>query len=172
MIGIGETWEERIEALEAINESHERYGHIQEVIIQNFQRKPGIGMKNHPEPSLDDMLRTLAVARLILSPDISLQAPPNLSDRHMEYLSAGINDWGGISPVTIDFINPQHRWPVIDELAKSTRLAAQKLEERLTVYPSYLREKSEFVDPAVLSKSQGLWEQMSSAAPFQSGGSR
>ncbi|SFK62699.1 FO synthase subunit 1 [Pseudovibrio ascidiaceicola] len=171
LIGIGETWEERIEALEAINESHARHGHVQEVIIQNFQRKPGIGMENHPEPTLDDMLRTLAVARLILSPEISLQAPPNLSERHMEYLSAGINDWGGISPVTIDFINPQHRWPVIDELAKSTLLAGQELEERLTVYPSYLRDKTDFVDPAVLSKSQGLWEQMGSSASLQSGGS-
>ncbi|SDQ96496.1 7,8-didemethyl-8-hydroxy-5-deazariboflavin synthase CofG [Pseudovibrio sp. Tun.PSC04-5.I4] len=171
LIGIGETWEERIEALEAINESHAQYGHIQEVIIQNFQRKPGIGMENHPEPTLDDMLRTLAVARLILSPDISLQAPPNLSERHMEYLGAGINDWGGISPVTIDFINPQHRWPVIDELSKSTQLAGQTLEERLAVYPSYLAEKSEFVDPTVLSKSQGLWEQMNTSATLQTGGS-
>lgn len=170
LIGIGETWEERIEALEAINESHARYGHIQEVIIQNFQRKPGIGMENHPEPSLEDMLRTLAVARLILSPDISLQAPPNLSERHIEYLRAGINDWGGISPVTIDFINPQHLWPVIDVLSQSTQLAGQTLEERLTVYPSYLAEKSEFVDPTVLSKSQELWKQMNTSAAHQTGG--
>ncbi len=160
LIGIGETWEERIDALDAINDCHKRYGHIQEVIIQNFQRKPGIGMAHHPEPALDDMLRTLAVARLILSPDISLQAPPNLSERHTEYLRAGINDWGGISPVTIDFINPQHRWPVIEELASSTRACGQRLEERLTVYPSYMQDKTEFVDPAVLAKSQGLWSQM------------
>ncbi|KZL12550.1 FO synthase subunit 1 [Pseudovibrio axinellae] len=170
LIGIGETWGERIEALEAINASHARYGHIQEVIIQNFQRKPGISMENSPEPSLTDMLRTLAVARLILSPDISLQAPPNLNERHIEYLNAGINDWGGISPVTIDFINPQHRWPVIEELAKSTQLAGQNLEERLTVYPSYLTEKTEFINPDVLSKSQGLWEKIGTSTARHIGG--
>lgn len=138
LIGIGESWEDRIEALHAINEAHLRHGHIQEVIIQNFQRKPGIAMENHPEPSLEDMLRTIAAARIILEPEISLQAPPNLSARHLDYLRAGINDWGGISPVTIDFINPQHEWPEIANLAKSCGQLGYDLQERLTIYPRYL----------------------------------
>ncbi|NRB05440.1 MAG: 7,8-didemethyl-8-hydroxy-5-deazariboflavin synthase CofG [Rhodobacteraceae bacterium] len=152
LIGIGETWAERIEALHAINDCHTRYGHIQEVIIQNFQRKPDIGMANHPEPALDDMLRTIAAARIILAPDISLQAPPNLHDRHIQYLNAGINDWGGISPVTIDHINPQHAWPQLDQLAQSCAAAGYAFEERLTVYPKYIRDRAEFLDPAILDR--------------------
>ena len=147
LIGIGETWEERIEALHAINESHKRHGHIQEVIIQNFQTKPDIAMAHHKEPGLEDMLRTIAAARLILSPDISLQAPPNLSARHIAYLDAGINDWGGISPVTIDFINPQHVWPQIDVLAESCKSAGFALKERLPIYPDYLKRGSAFLSP-------------------------
>ena len=130
LIGIGETWEDRLEALVAINDAHQRHGHIQEVIIQNFQRKPDIEMAQHPEPDLDDMLRTIAAARILLAPEISLQAPPNLSTRHIDYLNAGINDWGGISPVTIDFINPGHAWPEIDTLARSCAAAGFALEER------------------------------------------
>ncbi len=146
LIGIGESFEERVEALHAINASHQEFGHIQEVIIQNFQRKPDIEMANHPEPTLKDMLRTIAVARIILDPSISLQAPPNLSDRHMNYLQAGINDWGGISPVTIDFINPQHAWPQIAILAKSTASAGFLLQERLTVYPAFQRQSQTFMN--------------------------
>ena len=149
LIGIGETWEERIESLWAIRDSHLRHGHIQEVIVQNFQQKPGIVMADHPEPSLEEMLRTLAAARIILPPDISLQAPPNLSSRHIEYLAAGINDWGGISPVTIDFINPQHEWPEIRTLAENSASVGFRLLERLTVYPSYLARAGEFLDPAI-----------------------
>ncbi|KIC15798.1 FO synthase [Leisingera sp. ANG-DT] len=156
LIGIGETFEERIEALHAINGAHARHGHIQEVIIQNFQRKPDIAMANHPEPPLEDMLRTIAAARIILSPDISLQAPPNLSARHLAYLDAGINDWGGISPVTIDFINPQHEWPEIRQLAASCTQAGFQLRERLTVYPSYLAAGSGFIDPEILARASGM----------------
>ncbi|MEM9709504.1 MAG: 7,8-didemethyl-8-hydroxy-5-deazariboflavin synthase CofG [Pseudomonadota bacterium] len=162
LIGIGESCEERLDALEAIAESHRRHGHIQEVIIQNFQRKPGIAMADHPEPSLEDMLRTLAAARLILPPDISLQAPPNLSARHIAYLSAGINDWGGISPVTIDFINPEHVWPEIEALARSSAEAGYELEERLTIYPKYLADGDRFVSPglrdriAAMARPDGL----------------
>lgn len=140
LIGIGETWAERVEALAAINAAHQRHGHIQEVIIQNFRAKPGIAMANHPEPSLEDMLLTLATARLMLDPSISLQAPPNLSARHAMYLDAGINDWGGISPVTKDFINPERPWPQLDALAKACAAKGLTLQERLTVYPSYLTE--------------------------------
>jgi len=162
LIGIGETWAERVASLAAINDAHLRHGHIQEVIIQNFQQKPGIGMEHHPEPSLDDMLLTLAVARLMLSPDISLQAPPNLSARHMEYLAAGMNDWGGISPVTIDFINPQHEWPEIRQLADATAAAGCQLQERLTIYPKYLQRPNRFLDPSLklridqMARSDGL----------------
>ncbi|MEM6615413.1 MAG: 7,8-didemethyl-8-hydroxy-5-deazariboflavin synthase CofG [Pseudomonadota bacterium] len=140
LIGIGETWDERIEALVEIEAIHKRYGHIQEVIIQNFQQKPDIAMANHPEPGLDDMLRTIAAARVILSPEISVQAPPNLSNRHLDYLAAGINDWGGISPVTIDFINPQHAWPEIEQLARNCESAGYELRERLTIYPRFIGE--------------------------------
>ena len=149
LIGIGETWEERIDALKAINASHLRYRHIQEVIIQNFQRKPDIAMAHHPEPYLEDMLRTIAVARIILDPEISLQAPPNLHQRHISYLKAGINDWGGISPVTIDFINPQHEWPEILKLYDSCASVGFKLLERLTVYPRFISKRSEYLDPGL-----------------------
>ncbi|MDK8874569.1 7,8-didemethyl-8-hydroxy-5-deazariboflavin synthase CofG [Paracoccus sp. SSJ] len=156
LIGIGETWEERIAALHAIEASHRRHGHIQEVIIQNFQRKPDIEMADHPEPELEDMLRTIAAARIILSPEISLQAPPNLSSRHIAYLGAGINDWGGISPVTIDFINPQHEWPEIRALAASCKTAGFALRERLTVYPRYLLDGGDYLDPAMLSRVSAM----------------
>ncbi len=152
LIGIGETWAERVESLAAINAAHARHGHIQEVIIQNFQQKRGIVMENHPEPSLEDMLRTLAVARLMLAPEISLQAPPNLSSRHAEYLKAGMNDWGGISPVTVDFINPDHAWPQIDELAAATAKAGLTLQERLTIYPDFLRRSERFLDPSLTAR--------------------
>lgn len=154
LIGIGETWEERIEALHAIRESHLTYGHVQEVIVQNFQAKPGIAMEHHPEPSLQDMLKTLAAARLILPADVSLQAPPNLSARHLEYLSAGINDWGGISPVTIDFINPQHEWPEIRTLAENTARTGHQLQERLTVYPAYLKRSARFMAPELAQRAK------------------
>ena len=139
LIGIGETWSDRLEALQAINGSHQQYGHIQEVIIQNFRAKPGTAMANAPEPDLNDMLRTIAAARLILDPSISLQAPPNLADRHLCYLDAGINDWGGISPVSLDFINPERAWPELSELQSQVASKGFELQERLTVYPDYLR---------------------------------
>ncbi|MEM7438960.1 MAG: 7,8-didemethyl-8-hydroxy-5-deazariboflavin synthase CofG [Pseudomonadota bacterium] len=164
LIGIGETWGERIEALHAINAAHARHGHIQEVIIQNFQRKPDIAMADHPEPLLDDMLRTIAAARIILDPEISLQAPPNLHKRHIAYLEAGINDWGGISPVSIDFINPQHDWPEIRALADSCASAGFGLQERLTVYPRFLAECGYLAPPlanriAVMARGDGLARQ-------------
>ena len=154
LIGIGETFDERIEALLLLEKIHNRYGHIQEVIIQNFQRKPNIAMAEHPEPSLNDMLQTIALARIILSPSISIQAPPNLEQEHIEYIDAGINDWGGISPVTKDFINPQHPWPNIDALATMVRNAGFELGERLTVYPKF--NTRQFLSPTIsahISKS-------------------
>ncbi len=164
LIGIGETFEERIDSLLAIRDLHLRYGHIQEVIVQNFQAKRGIAMADHPEPALDDMLRTLAAARLILPDDVALQAPPNLETRHATYLDAGINDWGGVSPLTIDHINPEHAWPTIERLRATTEAKGFALQERLTVYPRFLQPEPDagFVDKGVserlkrFSRADGL----------------
>jgi 7,8-didemethyl-8-hydroxy-5-deazariboflavin synthase CofG subunit len=149
LIGIGETMEERIDSLLAIRTLHEKYGHIQEVIIQNFRAKPEIPMAAHPEPSLDDMLRTIALARLILGPQMNIQAPPNLSyDDFPRLLEAGINDWGGISPITKDFINPEADWPQIARLRTETESRGFTLRERLALYPEFVgREK--FLSPRV-----------------------
>ncbi|HXZ79111.1 MAG TPA: 7,8-didemethyl-8-hydroxy-5-deazariboflavin synthase CofG [Terriglobales bacterium] len=138
LIGIGETLEDRVDSLFRLREMHDRYGHIQEVIIQNFRVKPGIPMQRRPEPSLTDMLRTVATARLILG-DMNVQAPPNLSAPNYEnLLGAGINDWGGISPLTPDFINPEAPWPHLRELERQTADAGFVLEQRLPVYPEFV----------------------------------
>src|SRR6266851_1512062 len=140
LIGIGETLEERIDSLFAIRALHEQYGHVQEVIVQNFRAKPEIPMARHPEPSLEDMLRTLAMARLILGPRMNLQAPPNLSYADFPgLLEAGINDWGGISPVTKDFINPEAAWPQIAKLRSETEARGFTLRERLAIYPEFIQ---------------------------------
>ena len=154
LIGIGETWQERVETLQAIQDMHATYGHIQEVIVQNFRAKPGTAMQNHPEPSHEDMMRTLVLARLILDPEISVQAPPNLESAYEDYLRAGLNDWGGISPVTIDYINPERAWPQLDELARRTEVAGFQLQERITVYPRYMNAK--FLDRGVRSRVDDL----------------
>jgi FO synthase len=145
LIGIGETWEERVDSLLAINEVHARYGHIQEVIIQNFRAKPDLPMADHPEPTHEDMLRTLAVARVLLDPTISLQAPPNLQERYADYIGVGLNDWGGISPLTIDHINPEHAWPQVADLRKATEDMGCALRERLTIYPGYIRQPDAYL---------------------------
>ena len=148
LIGIGETLDERVDSLLAIRELHARYGHIQEVIIQNFRSKPDIPMREHPEPDLNDLARTIAVARLILR-GMNVQAPPNLSDDNYQFLlHAGINDWGGISPLTRDYINPEKPWPHIETLRARTESAGLELRERLSVYPEYVAN-DEFLDPAV-----------------------
>src|SRR5256884_195580 len=149
LIGIRETMEERIDSLFAIRALHEKYGHIQEVIIQNFRAKPEIPMAAHPEPSLEDMLRTIAMARLILGPHMNAQAPPNLSyDDFPRLLDAGINDWGGISPVTKDFINPEAAWPQIARLQAETESRGFVLRERLALYPEFVH-RHEFLSPRV-----------------------
>ena len=152
LIGIGETWAERVASLQAIESSHRRHGHIQEVIVQNFRAKPGTPMADHPEPTAVDMARTLAVARLLLSPEISLQAPPNLEEDFAAYVHSGINDWGGISPVTLDHINPERAWPAVAELARRTQATGYDLRERLTVYPRYLEREhhARFLDPQLV----------------------
>ena len=136
LIGIGETRAERIEALQALRALHERHGHLQEVIVQNFRAKPGTRMASHPEPSLEEHLWTIAVARLLLPEDVAVQAPPNLAyDDFPRLLDAGIDDWGGVSPVTIDHVNPEAPWPDRDRLAEATRTRGLELAPRLPVYP-------------------------------------
>jgi 7,8-didemethyl-8-hydroxy-5-deazariboflavin synthase CofG subunit len=149
LIGIGETLADRVDTLLAIRETHERYGHIQEVIVQNFRVKPTILMANWPEPSLGDMLRTVAVARLLL-PEVNIQAPPNLSAPYYdELLDAGINDWGGISPLTPDFINPEKPWPHLEQLRLRTEAKGFQLLQRLPVYPEFV--SSVTAKPGLLS---------------------
>ena len=146
LIGIGEIPAERVESLLAIRELHERYGHIQEVIIQNFRAKPNIPMRHWPDPSAEDLLRTVAVARLLLGPDMNIQAPPNLSADGYERLpAAGLNDWGGISPLTPDHINPERPWPGLAEIRRRTEAAGHDLRERLAIYPEYAL-RPEFLD--------------------------
>jgi 7,8-didemethyl-8-hydroxy-5-deazariboflavin synthase CofG subunit len=138
LIGIGESLQNRVDALLAIRDLHERYGHIQEVIIQNFRVKPEIPMSNWPEPTRGEMLRTIAVARLLM-PQVNIQAPPNLSDPdYEELLDAGINDWGGVSPLTPDFINPERPWPHLVQLELRTAAKGFQLRQRLPVYPEFL----------------------------------
>jgi FO synthase len=138
LIGIGETRLERIESLLAIRVIHEQYGHVQEIIVQNFRAKPETKMVNAPEPDLNELLWTIAIARLIFGPTMSVQAPPNLSPGVLpQIVHAGINDWGGVSPVTPDFVNPEAPWPHLDELARETASAGKFLTERLTMYPDY-----------------------------------
>ena len=139
LIGIGETRAERVEALLAIREMHERYGHVQEIIVQNFRAKPGIPMARQPEPDLDELRRTIAVARLLFGPSMNVQAPPNLSPgTYPALIAAGLNDWGGISPLTIDYINPEAPWPHIAALAAATQAAGGRLRERLAIYPEFI----------------------------------
>jgi FO synthase len=146
LIGIGETLTERVDSLLAIARLHERYGHIQEVLIQPFRAKPNTRMENGAEPDLADLQRTIAVARLIFGPGMNVQSPPNLmADDYPELLEAGLNDWGGISPVTKDFINPEAAWPQIAMLEKRTADAGFSLRERLAIYPDYAH-RAEFVD--------------------------
>jgi 7,8-didemethyl-8-hydroxy-5-deazariboflavin synthase CofG subunit len=145
LIGIGETPHERVDSLLAIKQLHARYGHIQEVIIQNLRVKQDTAMRRWQEPSLLDMVRTIAVARLLL-PSMNIQAPPNLAPQAYQfYLLAGINDWGGVSPVTSDFINPEAPWPSIAELKAVTDQAGFELRERLAIYPEYLTLLDGFV---------------------------
>jgi FO synthase len=155
LIGIGETLDERVDSMFSIRELHERYGHIQEVIIQNFRAKPEIPMHDHPEPTMTDHARTIAVARLVLW-DMNVQVPPNLSDdRYPFLLRAGLNDWGGISPLTPDFINPEKPWPHIDRLAERTADEGFELTERLSVYPEYV-DQDQFIDEGLRARVRGL----------------
>jgi FO synthase len=156
LIGIGETLLDRVDSLFAIKRLHDQYGHIQEVIIQNFRTKPPIPMAHWPEPDNDDMLRTIAVARLLFR-DMNIQAPPNLTVNGYErLLQGGINDWGGVSPLTPDYINPEAPWPHLADLERRTRAAGCELRQRLPVYPQFI--------PAVMKRGGLLAERLESAS--------
>ncbi len=147
LIGIGETRRERIESLLELRGLHERYGHVQEIIIQNFRAKPDTRMADAPEPDLDELLWTIAVARLVFGPEMNIQAPPNLSPGVLPKLvGAGINDWGGVSPVTPDHVNPEAPWPHLDALTRETATAGKLLTERLALYPTYARKAEDWID--------------------------
>jgi 7,8-didemethyl-8-hydroxy-5-deazariboflavin synthase CofG subunit len=155
LIGIGETPADRVDTLLAIRDLHNRYGHIQEVIVQNFRAKPNIPMAHVPEPVQGEMLRAVAVARLLM-PNVNIQAPPNLNAPYYEeLLDAGINDWGGISPLTPDYINPEKPWPHLEQLRLRTEAKGSLLRQRLPVYPEFL--------PVVMSRP-GLLSQKLQAA--------
>ena len=177
LIGIGETRRERIEALVAIRELHERYGHIQEIIIQNFRAKPGTRMADAPEPSVEDHAWTVAVSRIIFGPEMNIQAPPNLRpDGAADLVRSGINDWGGVSPVTPDHVNPESPWPHLNALEEVTKASGRILCQRLAVYPRFAAEPerwlAESLRAPVLDCSDGgglaredTWHAGSSAVP-------
>ncbi|MFF0172586.1 bifunctional FO biosynthesis protein CofGH [Micromonospora profundi] len=151
LIGIGETAAERVDALFAIRRAHREYGHLQEVIVQNFRAKPDTAMRGMPDAELHDLAATVAVARLLLGPKARIQAPPNLiAGEYALLLRAGIDDWGGVSPLTPDHVNPERPWPQIEELARHTELAGFTLRERLTIYPEYVRAGDPWLDPRLL----------------------
>jgi FO synthase len=162
LVGIGETRRDRIEALEAIAASHRRHGHVQEVIVQNFVPKPGTGMAKVAPCPPDELRWAIAAARLILPDDVHVQAPPNLSEDLAPLLAAGIDDWGGVSPVTIDHVNPERAWPALERLESVTEAAGFTLAPRLTIYPSFALAPERWLDPAVrfgvlaLSDAEGL----------------
>jgi 7,8-didemethyl-8-hydroxy-5-deazariboflavin synthase CofG subunit len=162
LLGIGETREERVDSLFAIADLHAIHGHVQEVIIQNFRTKPTIKMADAPEPTAGELARAIAVARLVLGPDMNIQAPPNLSPvDHRLLLRAGINDWGGISPVSRDYVNPEAAWPMIDALARTCEAEGFALRERLAIYPEYVR--SEYLDAALVDVVDRLQAEISPA---------
>jgi FO synthase len=160
LLGIGETDAERADALFAIRASHERYGQVQETIVQNFRAKPRTAMQNEADLELQEYAAAVAVARVVMGPDSTIQAPPNLTDRtELDLLvRAGVDDWGGVSPLTPDHVNPERPWPELETLAELTAASGYSLRERLTAHPSYLRDAKTWLDPsiapAVLSLSE------------------
>ena len=149
LVGIGETPADRLAALEAIADAHRRHGHVQEVIVQNFRPKPGTSMRAAPPCPPGDFLRAIALARLVLPPDVHVQAPPNLTDDFGQLLTAGIDDWGGVSPVTADHVNPERPWPALDRLRAVTEAQGHVLAPRLTVYPEFAANPQRWLDPAM-----------------------
>ncbi len=152
LIGIGETRTERVESLLAIRDLHRRFGHIQEVIVQNFRAKADTPMADVPDAAGDELMWTTAVARLILGERVNIQVPPNLSEDYERYIHAGINDWGGVSPLTIDYVNPEAPWPQLAELQRRTEAAGYELRPRLPVYPEYFANGSDWPLPPMLKE--------------------
>jgi 7,8-didemethyl-8-hydroxy-5-deazariboflavin synthase len=161
LVGIGETPEEIVESLFLIKSLHESFGHIQEVIMQNFSPKAGTSMSDYPAPSKEYFMRAVAVAR-ILMPNMNIQVPPNLNESLEDFISVGINDWGGISPVTIDYVNPEHPWPPIEHVDRVTSRKGFLLRARLPVYPEFLKNGRSYIShrirPSIeaLSDDEGL----------------
>ncbi|MGH4005936.1 MAG: 7,8-didemethyl-8-hydroxy-5-deazariboflavin synthase CofG, partial [Pseudonocardiaceae bacterium] len=149
LVGIGETEADRVTALEAVAEAHHQYGHVQEVIVQNFLPKAGTAMRQVPPCPPEEHLRAIALARLLLPPEVHVQAPPNLTDDPAGVLAAGIDDWGGVSPITADHVNPERPWPALDELRTATEAAGHTLAPRLTVYPECALDPQRWLDQAV-----------------------
>ncbi len=150
LVGIGETRAERIESLQALHAIHAQYGHIQELIIQNFVPKAATKMHAAPAPDFDELRWTIAVARLMFGQQMSIQVPPNLNaGRLRELVAAGVNDWGGVSPITPDHVNPEAPWPHLEELAAETKAAGKHLIERLTIYPAYIHDAERWLDPGL-----------------------
>ena len=157
LIGIGDTREDRIESLLAIRDLHRRFGHVQEVIVQNFRAKPGTAMADKLDADTIELLWSVAAARLILGPDANVQVPPNLSaDIYHIYLGAGINDWGGVSPLTIDFVNPEAPWPALSQLKQHTESAGFRLMPRLPVYPEYFLDTGEYLPDELRARVRAL----------------
>ncbi len=150
LIGIGETRLERIESLLSLRDLHQQHGHLQEIIVQNFRAKPETKMASSPEPDLGELLWTVAVARIIFGPKMNIQAPPNLSPGVLpKLIDAGINDWGGISPITPDFVNPEAPWPFVEKLARESKLSGKFLQQRLTIYPEYALNEELWLAPTL-----------------------
>lgn len=158
LVGIGETVRDRAESLVALRDLDDRHGHVQEVIVQNFRAKPRTAMQGAPDADMHEYLATVAVARLVFGPDMRIQVPPNLSDpRELGLLiGAGIDDWGGVSPLTADHVNPERPWPHIDDLAAQTAAHGFALRERLTAHPEYVRDATTWIDPALHAPVRGL----------------
>jgi FO synthase len=176
LVGIGETRAERLDALHAIAASHERHGHVQEVIVQNFLPKPGTAMHRAAPCDADEMIWSVAAARIVLGPRMHVQAPPNLADDLAALVDAGIDDWGGVSPVTPDHVNPERPWPALDALRAATEAAGKTLAPRLTVYPEYVDDAATWLHPdvrsAVLAASdgEGLARDDAEAGSWHAGG--
>jgi 7,8-didemethyl-8-hydroxy-5-deazariboflavin synthase CofG subunit len=162
LIGIGETAEERVEALLALRDLHDEYGHIQELIVQNFRAKENTPMGEAGEPGLIDLMTACAITRLVMGPAMSVQAPPNLSADYGPLLLSGINDWGGISPLTPDFINPEAPWPNLGLLADMCSQAGYELRERLTIYPEFA-ENDAFLAEGLRDRVRSMYEELSVA---------
>ena len=152
LIGIGENWEERIDSIYELQRINNEYGHIQEIIIQNFNPKPGIQMEGHPPPTDFDMIKTVAISKIIMGPSMNIQVPPNLNSKtYMLHICSGVNDLGGVSPITIDYVNPECPWPQIDLMTKDISEFGFNLRERLPVYPDFLNRK--FLNEDIYNKA-------------------